>query len=128
MDTKRKWKEIKGYEGKYIISSLGEIISLPRYKQNHSKTQYVEPKEMFRYINKRNKYEYVMLYSDGKEKNIRVHRLVAEAFIPNPKNKPCVNHKNREEVSRFIFNENIERAKKELDNLKIVEFKGEDYE
>ena len=36
MDLKREWKEIKGYEGKYIISNYGEIISLPRYKQNNS--------------------------------------------------------------------------------------------
>lgn len=80
--------------GLYIISDYGEVISLPRYKQNNSKLQYVEPKEICRCENKKNHYVYVQLWKNGKQKRIRLHRLVAEAFIPNPENKPQVNHIN----------------------------------
>lgn len=92
MDLRREWKEIKGYEGKYIISNYGEIISLPRYKQNKSKLQYVEPKEILRYVNPKNGYVYVQLWNNAKYKNIRLHRLVAQTFIPNLENKPQINH------------------------------------
>ncbi len=92
MDLKKEWKEIKGYEGKYIISNYGEIISLPRYKQNNSKLQYVEPKEIKRYANTKNGYVYVQLWNNSSYKNIRLHKLVAQAFIPNPENKPQINH------------------------------------
>lgn len=92
MDLKKEWKEIKGYEGKYIISNYGEIISLPRYKKNNSKLQYVEPKEIYRNINKKNGYVYVQLWNNAKYKNIRLHRLVAQTFIPNLENKPQINH------------------------------------
>lgn len=92
MDLKREWKEIKGYEGKYIISNYGEIISLPRYKRNNSKLQYVEPKEILRYVNKKNGYVYVQLWNNAKYKNIRLHKLVAENFIENIENKPQINH------------------------------------
>lgn len=92
MDLKKEWKEIKWYEGKYIVSNYGEIISLPRYKENNSKLQYVEPKEIYKHINKHNGYVYVQLWNDGTYKNIRLHKLVATAFIPNPEHKPTINH------------------------------------
>lgn len=86
------WKEIKGYEGKYIISNYGEVVSLPRYKQNKSKLQYVEPREIKTCVNKKNGYVYILLCNDSKEKNFRLHRLVAEHFIDNPNNYKQVNH------------------------------------
>ena len=119
MDLKREWKEIKGYEGKYIISNYGEIISLPRTKQNNSKKQYVEPKEIRKIVNNRNGYVYVYLCNDGKDINMRVHRLVAEAFIPNPNNLPQVNHKDGNKINNRVDNlewctasENIRHAYK----------------
>ena len=92
MDMKKEWKEIKGYEGKYIVSNYGEVISLPRLKQNNSKKQYVEPKELSKHISSTNGYVYVLLCGKGKCKNVRLHKLVAEAFIPNPEHKEQVNH------------------------------------
>ena len=92
MDLKKEWKEIKGYEGKYIVSNYGEVISLPRYKQNHSKKQYVDPKEILKYTSPNNGYVYVCLYDKNKLKNMRLHKLVAQAFIPNPFNLPQINH------------------------------------
>ena len=86
------WKDIKGYEGMYQVSNLGNIKSLERYKRNHSKLQKIEEKLLKLHINKTNGYVYVVLTKDTIEKNIRVHKLVAQAFIENSNNKPQINH------------------------------------
>ena len=73
------WKDIKGYEGLYKISSLGNIFSLISGRNRKLKLS---------------KAGYLMidLYKNGEGKWFRVHRLVAEAFIPNPNNYPIVLH------------------------------------
>ena len=117
MDMKKEWKEIKGYEGKYIVSNYGEVISLPRLKQNNSKKQYVEPKELSKHISSTNGYVYVLLCGKGKCKNVRLHKLVAEAFIPNPEHKEQVNHIDGDKTNNKVENlewcnnaENIKHA------------------
>lgn len=90
--------------GLYIISDNGEIISLPRYKQNNSKLQYVEPKEICRYENPKNHYIYVQLWKDGRYKNIRLHRLVAENFIENKLSLSEVNHKDGNRSNNNVEN------------------------
>lgn len=45
----------------------------------------------------------VMLCNNGKPKLFSVHRLVAQAFIPNPDNLPCVNHKDEDKTNNFVF-------------------------
>lgn len=56
------------------------------------------------YINKHNGYVYIFLMKDNKSKNFRLHRLVAEAFIPNPENKLQVNHKDGNKLNNNINN------------------------
>lgn len=119
MVIKKEWKEIKGYEGKYIISNYGEIISLPRYKRNNSKFQYVQPREICKYTNPKNGYVYVYLCNNGVYKNVRLHKLVAKTFIPNPNNLPQVNHKDGNKLNNHVKNlewctasENIKHAYK----------------
>ena len=119
MVIKKEWKEIKGYEGKYIISNYGEIISLPRYKRNNSKFQYVQPREICKYTNPKNGYAYVYLCNNGVYKNVRLHKLVAKTFIPNPNNLPQVNHKDGNKLNNHVKNlewctasENIKHAYK----------------
>ena len=104
MSAKEMWKEIKGYEGNYIISNYGKMISLPRYKQNKSKLQYVEPREITPYVNTKNGYVYAYLCNDGIYKNVRLHRLVAENFIPNPNHLPQVNHKDGNRQNNKVSN------------------------
>lgn len=72
------WKDIKGYEGLYKISNFGNVKSL---KTNAN----IKPSKGRKYVG-------VNLYKNGIAKTKSIHRLVAEHFIPNPNNKPCVNH------------------------------------
>lgn len=80
------WKDIKGYEGLYQVSNMGRIKSLGNGESNKSKL-----KVMKQQINYKG-YPMVNLCKNGVPKGFSVHRLVAEAFIPNPNNLPQVNH------------------------------------
>jgi len=105
------WKDIKSYEGRYQVSNLGKVKSLVR--------------ECILKFGIRGKgYLYVNLCKDGQVKKFSIHRLVAETFIPNPDNKPEVNHrdgiKNHNEATNLEWatsKENIEHAMKELGRI-----------
>jgi len=87
------WKDIKNYEGLYQVSNLGRVKSLERTKIDKMGRQFhVKEKILNPLIIKG--YYAVWLYNEklGK-KRYTVHRLVAEAFIPNPYNLPQVGHK-----------------------------------
>lgn len=85
------WKDIKGFEGLYQISNTGDVKSLARYKNHYSKKVYVP--ECIRKPGKdKNGYLIIPLNLKGKKYMRKIHRLVAEAFIPNPDNKPVVDH------------------------------------
>lgn len=91
---KEIWKDIKGYEGLYQVSNLGRVKSLKRILKHKTtyggiytvKGKILKPKEDKGY------YRY-SLSNNGKNKLFFAHRLVAEAFIPNPQHYLIVNHK-----------------------------------
>lgn len=89
---KEIWKDIKGYEGMYQVSNLGNVKSLSRLMKIRgwllSKEKLLKPRA--------NNYGYTsVVLSDGKtQKQLRIHRLVLEAFIPNINELPEVNHIN----------------------------------
>tara|TARA_R110002020_G_C16256725_1_gene770182 strand:+ start:371 stop:877 length:507 start_codon:yes stop_codon:yes gene_type:complete len=80
------WKDVKGYEGSYKVSSLGSIKSVIRFK--------VRTERILKQHILKGGYKYVELCLKGVRKKYLVHRLEAIAFIDNPENKPQVNHKN----------------------------------
>ena len=83
---KEEWKEIKGFEGAYLISNKGNVLSLPR---NGSKIK--EP-TLRKISYTHDGYAKVRLIYNGKDETKRIHRLVAEAFVSNPEKKETVNH------------------------------------
>ena len=80
---------INGYEGYYEVSDLGRVKSLERLKLDGRKIRGYLLKPSL----KSTGYLYITLYKNGKSKQFRINRLVAEAFIPNPLLLPTVNHK-----------------------------------
>jgi hypothetical protein len=85
------WAEIKGYEGLYQVSSFGIVRSLPRIIKQGSRVVRVNGKTLTQ-CNDGRGYRIVVLSKNGVHKSIRVHRLVADAFLSNPENKSEVNH------------------------------------
>ena len=86
------WKDIKEYEGLYQVSNLGRVRSLPRTARNNN--GYRKVVERFLKLNLVYGYFTARLNKNNKGRLFKVHRLVAEAFIPNPENKPCIDHIN----------------------------------
>lgn len=87
------WKDIKDYEGLYQISNLGRVKSLHFNKELLLKLR----------LTGRGYYQ-IDLQKDKNIKHALVHRLVAEAFIPNPDNLSCVNHKDENKLNNCVDN------------------------
>ena len=98
---KEIWKDIDGYEGLYQISNLGRVKSL-KYHNNKFKLTVSREKILKPCIH--SNYYCVILTKNKNHKNYSVHRLVAQAFIPNPKNLPCVNHKDENKLNNEVSN------------------------
>ena len=85
---KEQWKQIDDFEY-YYVSNLGNVKSTRRW----SGTKFYEREHLIRLCaNKKNGYVYASVCKDNKSYNLRVHKLVAQAFIPNPNNFNQINH------------------------------------
>ena len=98
-----EWKDIKGYEGFYQVSSLGRVRSVERIVKVGD--FFVTRRSKIRKLNKRpNGYYGLLLSRDDTNVNFSIHRLVAEAFIPNPLCLPQINHKNENKADNRVEN------------------------
>lgn len=84
-------KDIEGYEGIYAITENGRVWS-------HNKKIFLKPREHT------NGYTRVMLFNNGKRKDFYIHRLVAMTFLPNPNNKPEIDHINSNRADNRLSN------------------------
>lgn len=87
-------KEIPGYDGKYLIAHNGAIYS--KHRQGHM-GGFIKPQIV-------NGYYRITLRKGAKRKSVYIHRLVADIFIDNPENKPCVNHKDGNKLNNDVRN------------------------
>lgn len=131
MTEKEIFISIKGFEGLYEISNMGQVKSLEKYfKAGSGKTALCKVDEKIYSLSVgSNGYQTVNLYNNGFRKGYTVHRLVAMHFIPNPENKRCVNHINGDKTDNRVLNlewathsENNKHAF--LSGLKVGAWKG----
>lgn len=98
------WKDVKGYEGIYQVSNKGRIKSLSRYERGRNGKPCFRKEKILKGQVSQYGYRRIQLFKDSKVKFPGVHRVVAEAFIPNPENKPQVNHKDGNKLNNNVEN------------------------
>ena len=90
---KEIWKDIKDYEGHYQVSNLSRVKSIKFGKE-----------KILKLFKDTSGYLCVTLCKNNNQCQFRVHRLVAEVFIDNPDNLPCVNHKDENKQNNVVSN------------------------
>lgn len=100
------WKPVAGFEGKYEVSDKGHVRRLSYVKHTKRNGDVVVPTKQLNLLPQNSGYLRVALISSGTKhwKSKLVHRLVAEAFIPNPDNYPIVNHKDEDKTNNCVDN------------------------
>lgn len=91
---KEEWRDVVGYEGKYIISNYGNLARVHKYTPTSLKEPSTDEDGYLR----------AKLHDKNSTKYIGIHKLVAQAFIPNPENKPQVNHINGDKTDNRVNN------------------------
>ena len=98
-------RPVVGYEDRYIVTTLGDIFSIKRTIYSHGKNVVTNKQYKLKPSKDKKGYLIVNLFDEkGKHKSMKVHRLVAMAFIPNPYGKRCVCHKDNNPGNNSIDN------------------------
>lgn len=92
------WKDVEGYEGEYKVSNLGRIKSFKMKFGKQPTETIMQPQP------EHTGYMRVCLVKNKKPKCVPVHRIVAETFIPNPENKPVIDHINGNRTDNRVEN------------------------
>ena len=101
---KEIWKDIKGYEGYYQVSNLGNVRSVERIVDYSDGIKRLRKGSILKAEKNRNGYLRITLSKSSKVKKMMIHRLVAQAFIPNPSNLPEINHKDEVKTNNRVGN------------------------
>ena len=110
------WKPITGYEGYYEISSLGRVKRLSRYSvDSMGRRVHYSEKILNTHISNTTGYLRVNLSKNNITESKFVHALIADAFIPNPSNLPCINHIDENRANSVLSN--LERCTYSYNNL-----------
>lgn len=99
-----QWRDVKGYEGKYQVSNLGNVRSVDRTFTNSCGVIVTRKGMLLKPNLNRDGYLKVTMHKGGKVNTILIHRQVADAFIPNDKNYPQVNHKDGNKLNNNAAN------------------------
>ena len=97
------WKPVKGYEGLYEVSNLGNLRSLDKHIMYGNRYCLLKGKPMKPYLISTG-YLMAELYKNSQRTHYLIHRLVSEAFIPNPNNLPCIDHINTIKTDNRVEN------------------------
>lgn len=101
---KEIWKDIKGYEGIYQVSNLGRVKRLESLVVNSIGISRKIKEKILKPAKNHTGYLRVSLSYMNKKSNFSVHRLVAQAFIPNPNGFKLVNHKDEDKTNNIVDN------------------------
>ena len=94
MQENKIWKDVDGFDKNYQISNYGDV----RIKKSDGSFKQLKPTKFGK------GYLHINLVKDGKQKSFQIHRLVAEAFVPNPQNLPIINHKDENPLNNCAEN------------------------
>ena len=100
---REEWRGIKDYKGLYQVSNTGKVKSLERTVRC-ARGYKIVPEKILEGYDNGNGYLYVKLCKEGKRKQYRINRLVAQAFLENPQNLPEVNHKDKNPKNNCVDN------------------------
>lgn len=104
-EQKEVWKDVVGYEGRYLVSNYGRIKSLDVIlHKRDGKDEFRRGRIVKLILNAHGYTQYLFSNGSSKRKLMRIHRVVAEAFIPNPEGKPCVDHINTIKTDNRVEN------------------------
>lgn len=98
------WKDIKNYEELYQVSNYGRVKSLQRYVKTCNNSNRTVREKILKLTKDNTDYYVVSLWRENKQSRPHIHRLVAETFIPNPDNLPCVNHIDGNQLNNTVTN------------------------
>lgn len=99
-----EWRDVVGYDYEYKISSFGRLVSLHKRKVAKNGSIFIrKPKILKPYTNSLG-YNVTSLQKGGRQKMVKLHRLVAEAFLENPQNLPAIDHKDRNKQNNCVSN------------------------